>query len=125
MTILPPEVVVALSLGLPTLAFAILTWWETRRRAWRARGNNFRPEPTHHLLVNTIFLFSDMESPLFEMLMLSHATLQTRLTISAAATFPRLAQRGATEERTVNGVYPSHLENDESAEATGNRRSAA
>jgi hypothetical protein len=45
MTILPPEVVVALSLGLPTLAFAILTWWDTRRRVYQARGNGFLLEP--------------------------------------------------------------------------------
>jgi hypothetical protein len=55
MTILPPEVVVALSLGLPTLAFAILTWWETRRRVYQARGNGFLLEPTHHLLIQSLY----------------------------------------------------------------------
>jgi hypothetical protein len=54
MTVLAPEVVVALSLGLPTLAFAILTWWETRRRAYRARGNGFPLEFPFRLLTQSL-----------------------------------------------------------------------
>ncbi|KAF7502766.1 hypothetical protein GJ744_005183 [Endocarpon pusillum] len=85
MTFFSPEVIIALSLGLPTLSFAILTWWESRRRQYRAR------------------YMEDLS--LFELLLLSHLTLQTRPTTAPSTILP-MNQRHTFQEATVNHIEP-------------------
>jgi hypothetical protein len=106
MTILPPEVVVALSLGLPTLAFAILTWWETRRRVGQARGSGFLLEPTHHLLIQSLYFqtwnIHCLRCHCFHMQICKHVRLFLLLQHS------RICLKETRQKRGLSTVYTLH-----------------
>jgi hypothetical protein len=106
MTLISPEVIVALCLGLPSLSFAILTWWEARR--WRYRAEiMILPISMLSSSINTAAIGADMKSPSFEALLLWQTGLQARLSTS---TVPTLNPKTNAEGERVNAMTAVHLQ---------------